>query len=97
MDPVEEDEFCSSADFLEILKFFDVARIVVGHTTMSDRTMKTRCGGRIVFTDVIMSEWSLKADFRHLKALPAVLVLSLDDGVLLPIKSYVLQRPATCN
>jgi hypothetical protein len=41
----------------QILERFNVHRIVVGHTPQSDFSAKTRCGGRIVLTDVMMSRW----------------------------------------
>jgi hypothetical protein len=46
----------------EILERFNVHRIVVGHTPQSDFLAKTRCDGKIVLTDVMMSRWMLTRD-----------------------------------
>jgi hypothetical protein len=45
-----------------ILERFKVHRIVVGHTPQEDMRAKTRCAGKIVLTDVMMSRWMLTRD-----------------------------------
>ena len=57
----DEPDICGS--MLErALAHYNVARIVVGHTPQDDQLVKTRCDGRIVLTDVMMSRWMMGVD-----------------------------------
>ena len=54
------DEWISCGRTLDaVLQYFNVARIVVGHTPQTDRLAKTRCEGRVILTDAMMSRWML--------------------------------------
>ena len=46
----------------EILSHFKVARIIVGHSSQDDMTVKTRCDGKVVLADVKMSRWMTNKD-----------------------------------
>jgi hypothetical protein len=46
----------------KILRRFNVHRVVVGHTPQEDMEAKTRCDGKIVLTDVMMSRWMVNKD-----------------------------------
>ena len=54
-----EESICG--EYLEkILEQFRVSRIVVGHTPQVDLSVKTRCGGKIILADVMMSRWMIE-------------------------------------
>jgi hypothetical protein len=53
-----EESICG--EYLDrILHQFNVARIVVGHTPQADLMVKTRCNGKIILADSMMSRWML--------------------------------------
>lgn len=54
-----------------ILEHFKVSRIVVGHCPNQSKRVETRCGGRIILTDVRMSRW------MHDGGQPMALILTL--------------------
>jgi hypothetical protein len=75
-----EPDVCDFAN--EILSRFDVARIVVGHTPQVDQRVKTRCGGSIVLTDVMMSRWMVKEDVDEealIGGRPTAIVMEIDQ------------------
>ena len=70
-----------------ILRHFKVGRVVLGHTPQLDKRAKTRCGGKIILTDVLMSRWmtSMVVDEKSGKGgRPVAIVLKVDekDGLL---------------
>ena len=52
-----EDQSFACLEVDEILFRFGVDRVFVGHTPMRTRRVMSRCGGRVIFTDVGMSRW----------------------------------------
>lgn len=46
-----------------ILKKFQVARVIVGHTPQLDRRMKSLCGSRVILADAAMSKWIIKRNW----------------------------------
>ena len=73
-------EVCGSL-LTSVLEFFDVSRIIVGHTPQEDFTAKTRCSGRIILADVMMSRWMVAEDVDETSSVggrPVAIVLSLN-------------------
>ena len=62
------------------LKHFDVDRIIVGHTPQPNFTTGTRCGGRIILSDVATSRWMRGEHLADLRAFAIVQTLS-NEGV----------------
>lgn len=58
---LSDEELCG-AMIDSVLRSFDVARIVVGHNPQDDMEMKTRCDGKIILADVMMSRWMTRRD-----------------------------------
>ena len=84
----QDPNMCELID--EILRVFAVARIVLGHTIQQSRRMSSRCGGKIIFTDVGTSRWSLgpRGDDPTL-AHPAILAMSIsEDGNMESIEAH---------
>ena len=52
-----DEKFVCGEPLARILYYFKVSRIVVAHSPQDDMQVKTRCGGRILLTDVKMSRW----------------------------------------
>ena len=77
---LDEHEICGAA-LGQILAHFQVARIIVGHTPQEDGIAKSRCGGRIILADVMMSRWMTR-EFVDEKGLlggnPVALILTVD-------------------
>ena len=75
-----EHEACALVDSL--LSSFQVARIIVGHTPQSDQLVKTRCGGKIVLADVMMSRWMTEMNVdeqARVGGRPMALVLGIES------------------
>ena len=53
-------EYVCSRLLPTILRKFQVARIIVGHTPQMDRRMKSLCGSRLILADAAMSKWMHK-------------------------------------
>lgn len=51
------EEFVCETLVNEILAYFHVARIVLGHTPQESGRVKSRCDGKIILADVKMSRW----------------------------------------
>jgi hypothetical protein len=64
-----------------ILKRFQVARIIVGHTPQYDRQMKSLCHSRLILADATMSRWMF-TDPLMAKGNPTALVMKQGDGQL---------------
>ncbi len=62
------------------LKHFDVDRIIVGHTPQPNFTAGTRCGGRIILSDVATSRWMRGEHSADLRAFAIVQTLSNDGA-----------------
>lgn len=92
-----------------ILKFFKVARIMVGHTPMENRRMLSSCGSRLVLADAAISKWIFKpfkastADDDHdinpatgqeYTSNPAVLAMELAPGGRLKSINAFYKPPA---
>ena len=59
----------------------NVFRIIVGHTPQADFAAKTRCGGRIVLADVMMSRWMVAEAVDETSSVggrPVAIVMSLN-------------------
>ena len=56
----EERMTCGELD--EVLRFFQVQRILVGHTIQMGRRVTSRCHGQMIFTDVMISRWMTQRD-----------------------------------
>ena len=69
-----------------ILTHFKVARIILGHTPQEDRMAKTRCGGKIILADVMMSRWMTTRDVDEASmkgGRPVAIVMEMaHDGTL---------------
>ena len=73
-------------DYLEkILKHFNVARIIVGHSPLDEMKVKERCDGRIILTDVKMSRWMFPAvdELSQAGGRPVAVIMRMgEDGLL---------------
>lgn len=58
---LSDEDLCGSM-IDSVLRSFDVARIVVGHNPQADMEIKTRCDGKIILADVMMSRWMTRRD-----------------------------------
>jgi hypothetical protein len=66
-----------------ILRFFNVARIIVGHTPQERWEFKTMCGGQFMIIDVGMSEW-MSGQPR-----PTAMVMKIDENEAIEEKLFV--------
>ena len=86
-----EDDVCGAL-IDEILAHFKVARIIVGHTPQEDYLAKTRCGGKIILTDVMMSRWMTNASHPEddmTGGRPVAVIMKMnDDGGLQSIVAH---------
>ena len=80
-------EFLTSA-----LRYFNVARIVIGHMPQSRRTVGSKCNGRILLTDVQVSRWMAREGVDEASNRggnpAAILMTMLDDGSLGSIEAH---------
>ena len=58
-----------------LLKSLGVVRIVVGHMPIPDRVVKSRCGGKLILTDVQISRWM--GDGERDQAKPTAVVFAM--------------------
>ena len=68
----------------QVLEYFQVARLVVGHTPQTSRKVETLCGGKFIVTDVMMSRWM---NFPHstelMEGRPGAFLMNIgSDGLL---------------
>ena len=76
----EEEIACPLAD--EINMRFQVARIIVGHTPQYDRRVKTRCNGKIILADAMMSSYMDPTNPDYPEGNRLVVVMTLHAGEL---------------
>jgi hypothetical protein len=76
----EEEIACPLAD--EINTRFQVSRIIVGHTPQYDRRVKTRCNGKIILADAMMSSYMDPTNPDYPAGNRLVIVLTLHAGEL---------------
>jgi hypothetical protein len=84
-DLAEEPEHVICGKVWEICRHFKVTRIVMGHTPQTDFLAKTRCGGQIVLTDVMMSRWMVTREVNEMSGeggRPVAIIMNLKDGHL---------------
>ena len=80
-----EEEVCGSM-IDEILHHFRVARIVIGHNPQMDQLVGTRCDGKIILADVMMSRWMVNPDQAEDDmhgGRPAVILMTMTGGGML--------------
>ena len=86
-----DDEYVCERALPKLLKFFNVARIIVGHTPQTDKRMKSLCGSRLILADSAMSKWMrLPANANSgldeygdsIRGNPSALVMKQADGEL---------------
>lgn len=58
-DRLDNNELCGP-DLDLMLQHFQVARIVVGHMPQRNREVNSRCDGRIILADAMMSRWMIR-------------------------------------
>ena len=63
----------------DLLRRFDVNRIIVGHTPQEDHRMKSRCGSQIILVDCALSRW-LFEDGAADGGQPAILLMTNDGS-----------------
>ena len=82
-----DDAYCQ--DILPgVLEHFNVARIIVGHMPQQPQ-MKTRCGGKIILTDIAMSAWMKTNPYAPEAPDPGALIMQIDElGALSSICEY---------
>ena len=77
--PFHQFEGCGEVD--ELLKLFQVSRIIVGHTPQDDYSYKQLCDGKIIMADVKMSrwiDWSLGRPDPVVAGNPSLILMSMD-------------------
>jgi hypothetical protein len=67
-----------------VLKKFNVARIVVGHTPQTDRLMKSLCHSRFILADATMSGWMF---MPKAAGNPTALVMRQNNGAISSLKA----------
>lgn len=70
-----EDVLCGE-DLDAVLRFFKVARIIVGHSGMASKRVLSRCNGKVVMADVRLSRWM---DPARKEGQPMALIMTMDD------------------
>jgi hypothetical protein len=73
-----------------VLKQYNVARLVVGHTPQFDREMKSLCGSRLILADAAMSRWMF-TDPERTRGSPTALVMKQRDGLLWHLQALYLE------
>ena len=68
-----------------VLKYFNVARLIVGHTPQHDREMKSLCRSRLILADAAMSQWMVGGPGN-----PAALIMKQSNGELTSLKAVYL-------
>lgn len=68
-----------------ILRTFNVARIIVGHTPQSDLRMKSLCSTRLILADASMSAWMRPGPLQM--GNPSVLVMRQNVGSLMSMRA----------
>ena len=64
LDWLEEEDLCGW--LLEsALDYFQVSRVIVGHSPQPDKNVTSRCNGRIILADVMMSRWMEVEDLTN--------------------------------
>ena len=75
----------------DVLKWFGVSRLFVGHTPMQTKRVMSRCNGRLILTDVGMSRWMYPENFNDddpTGGQPSAIVMSFTSGSLESLKAY---------
>ena len=75
----------------DILNHFAVGRIVIGHTVQKDRLVKSRCDGKVILTDIMMSEWmAQRAEVDQFTSRPVAMIMTMNkaDRLLDSINAY---------
>lgn len=83
------DDACEELE--EVLKWFGVSRLFVGHTVMPTNRVMSRCNGRLILTDVGMSRWMYRANSNvddPSGGQPSAIVMSFTSGSLESLKAY---------
>ena len=68
----------------ELLRRFEVSRIIIGHTPQMDHVAKPRCDGSIILADTAMSRWVSTTGVRS----PTALLFHSGQPTSGPISSY---------
>ena len=90
----EEGDLCG--DYIDwILTYFDVARVIVGHSPQEDRRARVRCGGKVILADTMISRWMWIPDFQRVprgahadQSNPTAYIMRLKDGELSSLVEY---------
>ena len=101
-DLAEQDpDFVCSELLPTVLKYFNVARIIVGHTPQKDMRMKSFCDSRIILADTSMSRW-MRVDLFNdsgqdsVAGNPSALIMRRDEsGALDSIKALYYDMMAS--
>lgn len=73
-----------------VLKYFNVARLIVGHVPQKDREVKAVCGSRLILTDAGMSQWMEGGGGN-----PTALIMKQAGGQLEQLKGIYVDASAT--
>ncbi len=68
------------ASIYRLLRFFDVSRIVVGHTPSQNHQVRTNCDGRIVLTDIGASRFMTGFGNDLVPSTPGIVVMTANPS-----------------
>jgi hypothetical protein len=78
-------------DLPKLLQKFQVSRLIVGHTPLVSRRVMSKCDGKLILTDVMMSRWMTNlthAESDLESGAPHAIMMSLNNGLLESIVAY---------